>query len=92
MKPQYAPFYLQFGRDPILPVDVMFGLRRDSDKKFVQKWSKGMQDAYELSSKNAKKSSEKGKRNYDKCLRSSILNEGDRVLVKNLSEGGGPGK
>ena len=51
-----------------------------------------MNDAYTLASKHAVKNSLKGKRNYDKGARYSILKPGDRVLVRNLSERGGPGK
>ncbi len=70
----------------------MFGLNRESDRKYVHEWTKGLKEAYDLASKRARKSAQKGKRNYDKCLRSSILCEGDRVLVRNISERGGPGK
>lgn len=88
----HAPFYLLFGRTPILPIDVMFGLNRVSDRKYVKEWASGLKEAYELAAQNARKSASRGKQNYDKCLRSAILCERDRVLVRNLSERGGPGK
>lgn len=43
-----------------------------------------MQEAYEIARQNAKKSSATGKKNYDKGL--------SRVLVRNLTERGRPGK
>jgi len=38
------------------------------------------------------KSAIRGKRNYDMRVRSSELQVGDRVLVRNLPPRGGPGK
>ncbi|KAI4887981.1 hypothetical protein NFI96_001880 [Prochilodus magdalenae] len=92
----YSPFYLLFGRSPRLPVDMLFGLSPQSDPKgpqdFVQAWKQGMEEAYTIARKNIQKASEKGKRCYDSKVRSSVLQPRDRVLVKNLSPRGGPGK
>ena len=87
----YAPFFLLYGRSPRLPVDVVFGLNTEGNKS-LQDWTAGMHEAYEIARQNAKKAATKGKKNYDKSLRCSILQEGDRVLVRNLTERGGPGK
>ena len=51
-----------------------------------------MQEAYSLALKSATKSAIRGKRNYDKRVRSSALQVGDRVQVRNLTPCGGPGK
>ncbi|KAJ8006625.1 hypothetical protein DPEC_G00109180 [Dallia pectoralis] len=51
-----------------------------------------MQEAYEITAANTKKSAEKSKRNHDRKVRSSVLHEGDRVLVRNLTPRGGTGK
>jgi len=51
-----------------------------------------MKEAYNLASVQAKKSADMGKRQYDKRVRHTALCEGDRVLVRNMTERGGPGK
>ncbi|XP_064635212.1 uncharacterized protein LOC135492594 [Lineus longissimus] len=88
----FSPFRLLFGRSPRLPVDLVFGCNQDEGLDTVDKWTGQLKEAYDMARENIGKSKEKGKKNYDKHLRSTILKEGDRVLVRNLSERGGPGK
>ena len=92
----YSPFFLLFGRSPRLPIDAILDLKVETGAKshaeYVIKWKSAMQEAYSLASKSATKSAMRGKRNYDKRMRSSALQVGDRVLVRNLTPRGGPGK
>lgn len=92
----FSPFYLLFGRSPRLPVDLLFGLTPETGtadhKEYMRKWKAQMQEAYDITAENAKKSSERNKRNYDNKVRSSVLHEGDRVLVRNMTPRGGTGK
>jgi transposase InsO family protein len=93
----YSPFYLTFGRHPRLAIDLMFGEQSMeqgpiSRQEYAQNWSARMKEAYKIATENSAKSSAKGKKHYDSRLMSAVLRQGDRVLVKNLLEKGGPGK
>ena len=47
-----------------------------------------MSEAYNLASETA----HGGKKQYDKTMRSIVLEPGDRVLLRNMNARGGPGK
>lgn len=47
-----------------------------------------MKEAYKIAQRNAKKTPERGKEYYNK----RVFQLGDRVLVRNFTERGGPGK
>jgi len=92
----YSPFFLLFGRSPRLPVDMLFGLCTEagpSNKRdYVEKWKQGMEEAYAIANENAQKNAERSKKYYDTKVRSAVLQPGERVLIKNLTPRGGPGK
>ena len=61
--------------------------------EYVRNWRRDMKEAYDLASSHAKKSALLGKQQYDKKVKhDTALCEGDRVLVRNMTECGGPGK
>lgn len=92
----FSPFYLLFGRSPRLPIDMLFNLnaepRSGSHSDYVEKWKKGMEEAYKITQENMNKATVKSKRTYDTKVKSSALYPGDRVLVRNMTPRGGPGK
>ena len=92
----YSPYCLLFGRHLRLPLDLLLNLKQPSSTtsypKYVAEWKNAMEEAYRIASKAAHTRAAQGKQQYDKKIRSSVLEPGDRVLVKNLTPCGGPGK
>ena len=90
----YSTFYLIFGRHPCLPIDLVFNLKasveNNSYPKYVADWQSAMKEAYRTAASKCKAQGEKAKAFYDLKVRSSTLLPGDHVLIKILSERGGP--
>ena len=94
----FSPFYLLFGRHPRLPIDLLFNTKpsptnnpvKHSD--YIRHWQKAMKEAYDLTTTRTATNQQQHKDHYDRCAHSTCLTPGDRVLVRNLSERGGPGK
>lgn len=59
---------------------------------YVQNWLQGMKEAYQIARENAKKTGERSREYYNKRVSGGVLQPGGRVLVRNLTEHGGPGK
>ena len=92
-----SPYYLLLRRTPRLPIDLLFNVSREEKEsaslsEYVKKWKGALQEALNIASRNAHAKAESGKLQYVKKVHSTALKPGDRVLVRNLSERGGPGK
>ena len=82
----FSPYYLMFGRQPHLPVDVALGLApctimESNTTKFVQKLREQTKWAHEKVEAFQAKEAERHKCNYDKKSRAAALEIGDMVLV-----------
>lgn len=82
-----------FGREPKLPVDVIFGLSRTYDDykcttKYIEKMKLRLQEAYRQARTATKASQNRQKSNYDLRARAATLGIGDRVLVRIVSYDG----
>ncbi|KAG1926671.1 interleukin-1 receptor accessory protein-like 1-A [Pimephales promelas] len=85
----YSPYFLLFGREARLPIDVCFGLfphgkENTTHTQYVQKLKADLQEAYELASAAALRNHQKNKTYYDRRVRHQVLAKGDRVLVRNV--------
>lgn len=93
----YSPFFLLFGREPTLPIDLLIPSKKREEEHqspvgYAEKWREAMQQAYAIAMENMWKSARRGQRCYNQRIWSSTLQPGDHVLVRNLTPRGGPGK
>ena len=92
----FSPFELLFGRKPRLPIDIIFGNSKVTTVKgypeYPKQWKNAMTDAYRIAAETAEQCAAHGREEYNRKARSSELKPGDRGLVENEVERGGPGK
>lgn len=87
----YSPHFLMFGRHPRLAVDAYLGISKPeecdivSQDHYATKLKKRLQFAYKVASKEAEKSSQRHKANYDLKVREATLDVGDRVLIRQVA-------
>ena len=84
----FSPFSLMFGREPHLPVDLMFGLGEQDGAagepltKYVDTLRTRLSESFTLATEAARKARQKQKKTYDMKVRGADVAVGDRVLVK----------
>ena len=85
----YSPYFLMFGREARLPVDICFNTSVDGEHEhdhlqYVNKLKQDLKKAYKLATEAADKRHLRNKSQYDRRVRGQPLAEGDRVLLRNL--------
>ncbi|XP_048860035.1 uncharacterized protein LOC125727403 [Brienomyrus brachyistius] len=88
----FSPYQLMFGRQPSLPIDVPrypIGLNPERQSRvthtdFVKRLKERLRESYKLAVEHSDRTAQKNKERYDLKVRETILDEGDRVLVKNV--------
>ena len=91
--PRFSPFYLMFGRNPRLSIDVLIEKSADEQNTpsiYIEKWKSRMKEGFGIAAANTKWRGDMDKRKRDQRLKP--LEVGGRVLIRNLNEKGGPGK
>ncbi|XP_072115422.1 uncharacterized protein [Mobula birostris] len=85
----YSPYYLMFGREARLPIDLCFGTEAGEIPskpclKYVSDMRRELKREYELAEAAATKQNQRNKRRYDQKVKFVQLLAGDRVLIRNL--------
>ena len=92
----YSPYYLVYGREPVLPVDELLGtdmsVVNKSHAQYANEWQNQMNEAYDIVRKNCSVRKEMEKKRWDAGRLLAPSEVGDRVLIQNKLERGGPGK
>ncbi|KAK3742406.1 hypothetical protein QZH41_020713, partial [Actinostola sp. cb2023] len=86
----YSPYFLMYGRQPRLPVDIALGIHKEQQPArpyavYAENLKARLSHAYDVAKREAEKRAEYNKGRYDAKTVESSLQPGDHVLVKNLS-------
>ena len=89
---QHSPFYLLFGREPRLPIDVALDLPETPGQKtyvkYVRDLREHLRNSYQHVVEENSRASSDQKKYFDRKARASVLSPGDRVLIKILAHEG----
>ena len=83
----FSPYYLLHGRQPLLPIDIEFGvftpdLSEAVNYKYVQELKSRLEHAFQKPNEFCNKEALRSKKRFDKTAKCSKLLPGDPVLVR----------
>ena len=90
----YSPYYLLFGRETRLPIDVEFGLKRENQKvppsksMYVTQLKRRLRFAHKKAKQVASRQQSRHEGLYDQSCRGAELEIGDLVLVRKTAWNG----
>ena len=78
-----APYFLMLGRQPRLPLELAFGLQKDTKKqptgKYIQDLRDRLSHAYRLAAESAREAQARQNEGYFLKVRRAVIQKGDRV-------------
>ena len=84
---QFSPFYVLYGRDPVLPVDTLISPKyRYQGDEYVPTMLENMHKAHHQVQHNLKQSQERNKMYYDRKAKPVTLQSGDMVYFRDPTE------
>ena len=83
----FSPYYLLYGRHPLLPINIKFGvfvpeLSKAITYKYIQELKKRLESAFQKANAFCEKEAIRSKQCFDRTAKCSKLLPGDLVLVK----------
>lgn len=83
----HSPFYLMFGRDCRLPIDLVLGTRQDlDDNEYNEEWVSTQRErlatAYKLAHEQMTKEADRRKAMHDQKAKTHLLTPGQRVFLR----------
>ena len=78
----FTPFYLMFGREAILPVDLLLGGREESSEDWVSLHQERLKHSFEIARKKMKAAADVQKDIFDKKAKPHTFQIGDLVYLR----------
>lgn len=87
----FTPYFLMFGRDPVLPIDHVLGVNTsdisNTVDEYIAKHRKRLIDAMEIAKQNLDANAERRKERHNRCAQEKSIAIGTRVLLRNRVQG-----